>query len=209
MKISLTWLLIIPSCIIILCSLFIPLKPTALAKTLLTQYEIELQREALEKEIDVLLKQSETLQRKEQLKELNNQMEVLKHKLFLYKNDWGNSILEAFRNYYRNGMIACGNAYIPFVILMWLTLFFFALALTPHATFLPFLVRASSLLTASFLGINVIIQWLVAWIIVPSWYTKITGLVLIPIFIISFFMCWVFFIRRFFMPWARDYSALL
>ncbi len=188
MKYSLIWLLIILFCIVSVCNLSISLKPTAFAETLLAQYEIEVQLKALEKEIDILMKQPKTMKHLEKFKELHDHRKILNEKLAFYKSD----------GRYSSRKFSCGNAYIPFVILMCSAIFFFVLAITPYTNLLPLFVRASSLLTASLLGIIVITQWIMVWLIVPTWYAKITATILILISIISFVICWIFFISKFF-----------
>lgn len=178
-------------------ALFLPLTPYAFATALNKQYELDLERQALEKELKAAVQLPDSQERDERTRTLSLTLEQVKHELLLYKHDWGNSLFSAIRTYYKNGTIACGNALIPFCMILYCALFFLMVALTPGISF-PLSVRVISFITGNIFAVIALTQWIIAALVVPAWYTKITSIIFSIIGISALLFCWKYLLQKFF-----------
>lgn len=202
LKNPLIWFLVLPFLVVGVCNFFISLKPAAYAQVRLAQEAVELRIEFLKKEINILLNQPQILSNKKQINNLCEQLKNARQDLLYFKNDWGSSISEGLATYFKNGTVAVGDAYFPFLVLMWISILFLAIAVSCHRN-IPFYLRAGSLSTGSLITLILIAQWIVIIISVPIWYSRVVGLFMFFGFTIALIICWFLFIKKFYIPWSR------
>ncbi len=186
------WSIAIPCVIIGIASFFLPMSPFAFAKVLNKQYEIEQCRKALEKELEELSHTPESVDHDERVRILSAQIEEAKDALSLYKRNWKDNLLSFVA---RSDTFKCGDMLIPFCIIVYFALFFLALALTAYHP-IPFFIRTVSFITGNIFAAITLAQWIVAGLTVPSWYTRITALFLIPLALGIVFFCWQYFFTK-------------
>ena len=191
---ALFWFIGIPCLIVGAASFFLPMSPFAFAKVLNKGYEIEQHKKTLETTLEEMLHSPESVDRDERVRILSDEIEETKHALLAYKHDWGNSYPSGMTTY-RNGMISCGDALIPFCVLTFFVTFLLALALTAYHP-IPFFIRTTSFITGNIFAVITLAQWIVAGFTVPSWYTRITALFLVPLALALLFFCWQYFLQK-------------
>jgi hypothetical protein len=194
------WLVAIPCIIFGTASFFLPMSPFAFAKVLNKQYEIEQHKKALEKGLKELSHSPDSIDHNERMRIVTEKIEEANHALLLYKRDWKDSFLSIIANSSYN-TFKCGNALIPFCFIMYFVVFFLAIALTAHHT-IPFFIRMISFITGNMFAVITCMQWIVAGFTVPSWYTRITALILIPLALGALFFCWQRFLQQH--MWKRN-----